>query len=210
MALAVPAMVNPPRDVLVPPTCLCRNAPTRAMTPLNPKAALWQPLAVFTKPKLSKEIQLTEFIQAIAGMVDGCAHEVENLIGVPVSVHTIQGQGVWSIIYRLRDQDMWCRDKVLELSQGYIQSAAKVSDVFHLLGCRRDPFRPKQKGFSALLGSMQDENVACWNLYDTGKCTKEDKCRWQHPVFRHRLVVLVKKLTIQTSDHPKADAALCQ
>jgi len=141
-------------------------------------------------------------------------HETENIISVPVSVHTsvsiVKGQGIWSIIYRLRDQDMECRDEVLELTKTYIQSAAKASNTFHLLGSRQDPFWPKQKGFSAQLGSMQDETMACWNFYDTGNCTKEDKCRWQHPLFRHRLIVMVKTLTLVTSDHPVVDAGQCQ
>jgi len=128
-------------------------------------------------------------------MVQSFAQEIEHCVSVPITVHVIRERRVWSIICRILEEDIEHQDTILQHAKGHILCASQASDAFHLLGSNLDPFQPKQRGFGAVLASMQDKNLACWDFFATGNCARERKCRWQHPRSKHRLVVVIKNLT---------------
>jgi hypothetical protein len=173
-------------------------------TSLNPKAVPWQPTsALAVSPKSNP---LIGFVEAIDVMVKSFAQDIEQCVSVPITVHIIREQRAWSIICRIREEDMDHQETILQYAKGHILCAAEASDDFHVLGCHSDPFKPKQRGFAAVLASMQNRDLACWDLYATGNCAREHRCRWQHPVFKHRLVVVVKNLT-EIPPSPRTAAA---
>lgn len=185
-------------------TKCCMKAPPGLQTPLNPDAPLWEPTVFLTFPQSPEQIHYNKFLQAFRCVVEKVGQEIEGCVSVPVRMHVIRLRRVWSIICRVREEDMDCRDVILQSAKEYILSEAKAFNAVHLIGCCRELFRDKTNGFTAIWGSMNDENMACWNLYDTRSCVKES-CHWQHPLFRLRLAVLVKKLTIDTPSTPDAD-----
>jgi len=139
-------------------------------------------------------------------MVQSFAEEIEQCASVPITVHIIREARAWSVICRIREEDVEHQDTILQHAKAHIVCAAQASDAMYLLGCHLDPFKPKQRGFGATLASMQDKNLACWDFYATGSCTRERKCRWQHPQLKHRFVVVVKNLTEIPTSSPSAAA----
>merc|ERR1719433_523478 len=164
-------------------------------TCLNPTAVPWQPTPAMAVPQVSQNIPPTNFTEAFDAMANSFAQEIEHCVSVPMTVHVITERKVSTIICRIREEDMEHKDTILQHAKGHILCAAEASDALYLLGCHSDPFKPKQRGFGAVLASMQDKNLACWEFYATGSCAREHKCRWQHPLTRRRLNVVIKNLT---------------
>jgi len=170
------------------PISCCNARP--GFTSLNPKAVPWQPTPAMAVPQAP-----FDFEEAVDAVVKSFVQEIEHCVSVPITVHIIRERRLWSIICRIREEDREHQDTILQHAKGHILCASQASDTLYLLGCHLDPFQPKQRGFGAVLVSMQDKNLACWDFYTTGKCARERKCRWQHPLSKHRLVVVIKNLT---------------
>lgn len=61
------------------------------------------------------------------------------------------------------------------------------------MGYTASPFRAKHHGFGGVLGLMNDERQACWDIYENGCCSRGLACRWQHPMSVKRLYVVVRR-----------------
>eukprot|EP00419_Tripos_fusus_P064092 CAMPEP_0172929570 /NCGR_PEP_ID=MMETSP1075-20121228/218549_1 /TAXON_ID=2916 /ORGANISM="Ceratium fusus, Strain PA161109" /LENGTH=321 /DNA_ID=CAMNT_0013790865 /DNA_START=44 /DNA_END=1006 /DNA_ORIENTATION=+ len=155
----------------------CKARP--GFTSLNPKAVPWQPTPVLPVPDLPEDIPITDFAEAIAAMVKNFSQEVERIVSVPITTHIIREQRTWSIICRIREEDIEHQDTILLYAKSHILCAAEASDAFHLLGCHSDPFRPKQRGFGAVLASMQDRSLACWDFYRSRRTLSGNSGRGQ-------------------------------
>mmetsp|Transcript_39016 Transcript_39016/g.74809 ORF Transcript_39016/g.74809 Transcript_39016/m.74809 type:complete len:279 (+) Transcript_39016:68-904(+) len=138
------------------------------------------------------EDPLTEF----AGRVTtAAANAVEALItDVPISVHVLPEPRGWSIIIRVRAEDMALSDSVLSCAQETIRQTTEQSGEACLLAFRTKPLGAKSQGFTTSLVLLGDMSQACWDFLETGQCSRSRHCRWEHPVRKQRLCVVVKQL----------------
>jgi len=138
------------------------------------------------------EDPLTEF----AGRVTtAAANAVEALVtDVPISVHVHPDRRGWSIIVRVRAEDMALSDSVFLCAQETIWQTTEQSGEACLLACRTNPFKAKSNGFTTILVPLGDMSQACWDFFATGQCSRYRHCRWEHPVRKQRLCVVVKQL----------------
>jgi len=135
---------------------------------------------------------LTEF----AGRVTTAAvNAVEALVtDVPISVHVLQERRGWSVIIRVRAEDMALSDSVLLCAQETIWHTTEQSGEACLLACRTNPFKAKKQGFTTSIAPLSDRSQACWEFFTTGQCRRSRHCRWEHPVRTERLRMNVKQL----------------
>mmetsp|Transcript_16710 Transcript_16710/g.32696 ORF Transcript_16710/g.32696 Transcript_16710/m.32696 type:complete len:416 (-) Transcript_16710:124-1371(-) len=203
---------SPPSPSLVrwhsfPVECLTGCCDSRlGSTGLNSKARPWQP--ALAAPQPPEKTPPTDFVEAVGAMVQSFEQKVEHFVRVPIAVHVIRERRIWSIICRIREEDMDYQDTILYHAKQHILCSAEACDAFHLLGCHLDPFKPKQRGFGVDLAPILDKSLACWDFYATGNCARGSKCRWQHPLFRQRLNVLVKALVEMPNHSPTAATQL--
>jgi len=166
----------------------------------------WQPWTTFrpTQPLTGENIcismELGNFVEAIGCMVSGLAQQLESCMNIPVAVKIIfQDNREWSIFCRIHEEHVEkYQHTICSFAKEIIWYAAEASNVFVLLGCQTEPFKSKHHGFRANVAPMiPDLDMACKDLYAGGVCSREKKCRWKHPhpLFRHRLIFLVKNLT---------------
>jgi len=137
------------------------------------------------------EDPLTEF----AGRVTtAAANAVETIVtDIPISAFVLQERRGWSIIFRVRAEDMALLDSVLLCAQETIRQTTEQSGEACLLACRTNPFKAKMRGFTTTLAPLGDRSRACWDYFATGQCSRHRHCRWEHPVRTQRLSVVVKQ-----------------
>eukprot|EP00419_Tripos_fusus_P022636 CAMPEP_0172699984 /NCGR_PEP_ID=MMETSP1074-20121228/30583_1 /TAXON_ID=2916 /ORGANISM="Ceratium fusus, Strain PA161109" /LENGTH=214 /DNA_ID=CAMNT_0013521285 /DNA_START=112 /DNA_END=753 /DNA_ORIENTATION=+ len=148
------------------------------------------------EPSLDMAFPIEDPLTEFAGRVTtAAANAVEALItDVPISVHVLPEPRGWSIIIRVRAEDMAISDNLFLCTQKTIQQTTEQSGEACLLAFRTNPFRTKSKGFTSILVPLGDMSQACWDFLETGQCSRSRHCRWEHPVRKQRLCVLVKQL----------------
>jgi len=134
-----------------------------------------------------------QVVMAAAATLAASAHPV-------IDVHTTRDRKGWSIVAKLRPEDLGHTDQVVEWAKEAILQAALDSVCVYVMGYRRGGFRHRPHGFGAMLGLMQDEHLACWDVYNTGCCKREDACHWRHPASVKRLYFVVKPLVPEGAD----------
>jgi len=128
------------------------------------------------------------FQQEIAAVAKGvttilqnsaCVERVEALMDTgDSSGHTFPG---WTIQVMVADDTSPHAQDLLTLAQNALFGATACSKNVYIMGYAATPFMPRPNGFVAMLGDMQNEAGACWDLYSLGVCRKDWECRWQHP-----------------------------
>lgn len=85
------------------------------------------------------------------------------------------------------------KEYLLTVAQSALFSATNSSKTVYIMGYAVKPFIAKSHGFVTLLGDMQDESRACWDLYTHGVCNRDRECRLQHPECFTPLNIVVKE-----------------
>jgi len=107
-------------------------------------------------------------------------------------VDCIEDRRGWSIIARVKPEDFWLSEQIITCAKHATLCATEASQSVYVMGYKTRPFRAKPHGFGAMLGILQDESEACWDVYCTGHCERGTSCRWQHPPVVKRLYVVVR------------------
>lgn len=87
----------------------------------------------------------------------------------------------WTIEVTLQQGMAMHKNYLLALAKTALYSATNNSGSVYIMGYAAKPFHLKSQGFMTLLGNMQDESAACWDLYSKGKCRHDRTCCFAHP-----------------------------
>lgn len=98
----------------------------------------------------------------------------------------------WTIEVTTKKEAADHRNYILSVAKSALFSATNNSNSVYILGYASKPFISKSQGFLTMLGDMQDESAACWDLYSKATCRHECACRWQHPECLVPINVVVK------------------
>lgn len=99
----------------------------------------------------------------------------------------------WTIEVVTKPDMMIHKDYLLTLAKSALFSSTDNSNSVYIMGYAAKPFMVKSQGFVTLLGDMQDESVACWDLYSKGVCKHDCACRWRHPECLVPINLVVKE-----------------
>lgn len=176
-------------------------------TSLNPQAAPWQPSTSAVSSQLSTDMMLfiDYYEKAVDCMVSDLAQKVDGCLSVPISIHQSKGRRVWTFICRILPEHIEYQDKLIALAKEHLWCACEASDTIVLDSFCTEPFRPKVRGFTARLSPMPDQDVACWDMYATGSCTRPC-CKWQHPLRHDRFIFQIKDMTMAFGSEANAEA----
>lgn len=151
------------------------SSSAKAFTPTTPSAATPPGSRKFRREVegLANKVKL-----ALAGSCD-CLVATE-------AGYSSQG---WFVSVSLSGQNLHMKEWLLTQAKQAICSAQlRHSQV---IGQCTQPFQQTPLGFAARLGSVPDEQKACWNLLKQGFCRYGDFCHWQHPSAQTVLSVKV-------------------
>lgn len=195
--------VSPTSDMYHPlpeETLVMCGEDQRGFACIDPWAVQWQPWPISRPLRPLMSIEMGNFVEAISCMANSLAQQLKSCMNIPVAVKIIfQDDREWSIFCRVHEEHIETyQHTICSLAKELIWYAAAASTVFLLLGCHSEPFKQKYHGFKAIVAPvMRNPNVACMDLYTKGTCRWEKRCQWEHPhpLFRHRLIFVVKALT---------------
>lgn len=72
--------------------------------------------------------------------------------------------------------------EILSVAKQSLLWSAEQSSCVWVLGYKSGAFNSIAGGFEVTLAEMQDENRACWDIFERGTCSQGCSCRLQHPV----------------------------
>lgn len=87
----------------------------------------------------------------------------------------------WNIEVTAKEELIPHREYLTTLAKNILFSGTSSSNTLYIMGYAVKPFITKAEGFVTILGDMQDESRACWDMYSKGTCCREGECRWEHP-----------------------------
>jgi len=99
----------------------------------------------------------------------------------------------WNIEVMPKEELKPHKDYLLSLAKDALFTATGNSSMIYIMGYAANPFVSKSQGFVTMVGDMQDETRACWDLYSKGSCSKDCTCRWEHPECLVPINVVVKE-----------------
>jgi len=138
--------------------------------------------------------EVTALAMMITATLGGCAY-ADN-----VEARENKGCIGWTIEVTPKEEMKMQREYFLTLAQNALFGATKDSNTVYIMGYAAKPFFSKPNGFVTILGDMQDESRACWDLYSKGFCTRDCACRWEHPeCFMPLNIVIKERSTIKFS-----------
>jgi len=107
-------------------------------------------------------------------------------------VEATEGPLGWCVVAQVPSQDFHRKEQLLGLAKEALLQAAVESETVYVLGYRWRPFVATPLGFSAVLGGVRDPKQACWGLLKSGICRDGGCCRWEHPISKVTINVMVK------------------
>jgi len=111
----------------------------------------------------------------------------------------------WTITLSPKEELQSHKDHLINLAQSALFSASNNSHTLYIIGYANKPFISTSTGFITTVGDMQDESKACWDLYSEGMCTRDCKCRWEHPECYMPIRVVLKERTSLKSLNDKLE-----
>uniref|UniRef100_A0A7S2LD71 C3H1-type domain-containing protein n=1 Tax=Zooxanthella nutricula TaxID=1333877 RepID=A0A7S2LD71_9DINO len=172
------------------------DAPPRQR--LNSKAQAWTPGgASAMQPRGGaaglSSMQIGAFLQQFAALVSAAAAAVQQALG-GADVQASDGPSGLAIVVQLPLAEFQQRrDEALAFArQALLQAARAAGNKVHVLGSMGNPFVATPFGCSAMLGAVADEKQACWDSLAHGYCHRGHACRWQHPLCRSTVNIMVK------------------
>ncbi|CAK0814939.1 unnamed protein product [Prorocentrum cordatum] len=157
----------------------CRGArlssSAKAFTPAAPSAA--------TPPGSRK------FRREVEGLANKVKLALAGSCDILVTAEAGYSPQGWFVSVSLSGQNLHMREWLLtQAKQAICGAQLRHSQV---IGHCAQPFQQTPLGFAARLGSVPDEEKACWNLLKHGFCQYGDFCHWQHPSAQTVLSVKV-------------------
>jgi len=167
-------------------------AGTTPLRRLNSKAQAWTPGASSRAGYGVVPATMGYFLQQLAAVVSAAAGSMKSSC-TEAAVEAVEGPAGWSIVIEMPLADLQThRDKVLSLACQALLQAARNAQGIHVLGSMASPFVATPFGCSAMVGAVCDENKACWDALARGFCHRGRACRWEHPVCRSTVNIMVK------------------
>lgn len=163
-------------------------SPLRSSSRLNSKAQAWTPGGPPPpqQPLAEGSRQIAAVVMTAASIISQAFHYAE--------VEASEGPAGWSIVLGIPVETIQdVRNHVLNFAcKAILQAVGSPSaSGIHVLGCKSTPFVMTHFGCSAMLGAVFDEKQACWDLLAQGFCHRGHACRWQHPMCRSAVNILV-------------------
>mmetsp|Transcript_23420 Transcript_23420/g.66284 ORF Transcript_23420/g.66284 Transcript_23420/m.66284 type:complete len:301 (-) Transcript_23420:238-1140(-) len=166
------------------------EAPPRQRLKLNSKAQAWTPEA----SAVSHHSATVGFIiQQIAAVVAATVGALQQGLAT-AAVEASEGPAGWSLVVTVPLAEFQQqREQVLaNACQALLGAACSRGGGVHVLGSMATPFIATPFGCSAMLGAVADENKACWDAVACGFCHRGRNCRWEHPICRVTVNIMVK------------------
>lgn len=110
----------------------------------------------------------------------------------------------WKIEVTTKEELSQHKEYLAALAKNVLFNGSNDSTTLYIMGYAVNPFITKMDGFVTVLGGMQDESQACWDLYSKGVCSRDCECRWEHPACLMPINVVFKP----SSSLKSLDAAL--
>ena len=88
------------------------------------------------------------------------------------------------------------KEHVLSLAKNELFEATRESANIYIMGYAANPFMTKPHGFVTVLGDMQGDGHACWDLYARNNCSRGRACQLIHPEFLVPINVVVKERSV--------------
>lgn len=157
-------------------TCSGRETRTALRTALRPTAKAWQPMQgaaqAWQSQRFDKQVADIKAKVEVAMLCSG--YDAEISIEKESNGYTV------SVTMATENAERF-GDNLLAEAQQTLLTASQQSSCVCVLGYGRRPFQPLNKGFIATLAEMQDEAMACWDMYAWGSCPYGCACNRQHP-----------------------------
>lgn len=115
----------------------------------------------------------------------------------------------WTIEVTPKEQLPNHKDFLLTVAKSALFNATSGSNSCYIMGYANKPFITTSTGFLTMLGDMQDESRACWDLYSKGMCSRECTCRWEHPECFVPLKIVVKERSSLDGLSAKLESLAC-
>lgn len=112
--------------------------------------------------------------------------------GHAFNVETSRTPEGWHIEADVKEVSGEVVEKVHASSRNAISALVETNDRVRLLGRRAEPFTLTAKGLEATLASVDGPSEVCWDLYETGGCTRGAHCKWPHPTCYTKVTVAVR------------------
>lgn len=112
----------------------------------------------------------------------------------------------WNIEVTAKEELSSHREYLTTLAKNILFSGTSKSNTLYIMGYAAKPFITKAEGFVTILGDMQDESRACWDLYSKGSCCRECECRWEHPECFMPIKVVFKARPSQKCLHAELES----
>lgn len=117
-----------------------------------------------------------------------------------------EGQG-WSIEVIAKEEELTFQKQYLtDLAKHILLGEMSSSKSLYIMAYTAKPFLTTDKGFVTILGDMQHESRACWELYSKGTCCRGCECLWEHPECLMPIRIVFKgrsSLKSSCRDHPR-------
>lgn len=154
-------------------------SPTAPVTPLSSKAALFRPGgASFMPCQVVQDPLPYTFGQEAARMVTIMKKAVEES-ELAWQVEVVNQASGWFISIQMNEESH--TEQVRTIAKQALLDAALESSCTYVLGYLSKPFVATPDGFTATLGAMRDESLACWDVYRKGVCRSAGQCGCLHP-----------------------------
>mmetsp|Transcript_90944 Transcript_90944/g.253053 ORF Transcript_90944/g.253053 Transcript_90944/m.253053 type:complete len:389 (+) Transcript_90944:96-1262(+) len=187
------------------PAAACAPAPAPHVR-LSARAKAWLPLSgsatpVAAPPQFQCQFRALQSVAKAAITSTGYAQRVEVL----------EGALGLSLIAHMREQELHGKEQLLGLAKEALLQAAAESASVYVLGYGWRPYVATPMGFCAVLAGVRDPAKACWGLLKSGTCRDGGCCRWEHPVCKITINVMIKLVEAVPLPPPAApDVAGCQ
>jgi len=125
--------------------------------------------------EMSFKQQVADLAMAVTATLRACSYadQVEAFVDP-------DRQG-WKIEVTAKEELCQHKEYLAALAKNMLFNGTNDSTTLYIMGYAVNPFITKTDGFVTVLGGMQDESKACWDLYSKGICSRDCECRWEHP-----------------------------
>eukprot|EP00428_Durinskia_dybowskii_P019822 CAMPEP_0170229322 /NCGR_PEP_ID=MMETSP0116_2-20130129/14385_1 /TAXON_ID=400756 /ORGANISM="Durinskia baltica, Strain CSIRO CS-38" /LENGTH=315 /DNA_ID=CAMNT_0010480073 /DNA_START=44 /DNA_END=991 /DNA_ORIENTATION=+ len=191
LAMAMIPMVSP----------AAASEPERPRARLNSKAQAWTPGASTSAPKTpsmpyaSGSAMMGAFSQHLTLLLATTVAAIRRVPGMGSVQAAPESSGAagWKIQINMSLENFEKRrDQAIAVAKHGLAMAVGATAGVHLVGAMGDPFSATPMGCTATLATVADENQACWDSLAHGFCPRGHSCRWQHPVCRTSVNIIVK------------------
>jgi len=153
------------------------------------KARAWTPSTTGPNVSMAEQQRIVHEMMTVMAAVRGTVLGS----GLVVGAEALQSTESISFTCWLNQEQMHHREQLIYLIKDTLLRSTEVSKQIFILGYLARPFVDMPLGFVSMLGAMQNEERACWDVFAQGFCWRKNQCRWQHAVGQHNLRVTLEQ-----------------